>query len=224
MAVTPNLDAMAERGVCMQNAMTNQPLCCPSRPCLFTGMYATETGMWLLPPGVELNRDLPTLATVLRSNRYTTNYIGKWHLGPIARATRKGLGFVQPQDHGDFLDLWEASNVLELTSHPYEGAISDGDGKPMHFKGIYRVNYLTNLSVRFLKQRHKKSFLRVLSQLEPHFQNDANAFFPPKGYIKRYQNPFAPKDLRFFPGDWQAQLPGYYGDCKAIDESEGTVL
>ncbi|HET7099959.1 MAG TPA: sulfatase-like hydrolase/transferase, partial [Terriglobia bacterium] len=56
------------------------------------------------------------------------------------------------------------------------------------------------------------------------FQNDANAFVPPEGYIERYQNPFAPKDLRFFPGDWQAQLPGYYGDIKRIDESVGTVL
>jgi len=224
MGVTPNLDAMAERGVTMLNAVTNQPLCSPARACLFTGMYATETGMWKLPPGVELNRDLPTLASVLRGRGYTANYIGKWHLAPIDRANRKGLGFVEPQDRGGFLDLWQASNVIELTSHPYEGTIWDGDGKPMHYKDVYRVDYLTDLAVRFLKQRHEKPFLLVLSQLEPHFQNDANAFVPPKGYLERYQNPFAPKDLRFFPGDWQAQLPGYYGDIKRIDESVGTIM
>jgi arylsulfatase A-like enzyme len=224
MGVTPNLDAMAEHGVTMLNAVTNQPLCSPSRACLFTGRYATETGMWKLPPGVELNRDLPTLASVLRGHGYTANYIGKWHLGPLDRSTQKGLGFVEPQDRGGFLDLWQASNVIELTSHPYEGTIWDGDGKPMHFKDVYRVDYLTDLAVRFLKQRHEKPFLLVLSQLEPHFQNDANAFVPPKGYLERYQNPFAPKDLRIFPGDWQAQLPGYYGDIKRIDESVGTVL
>lgn len=224
MGVTPNLDAMAARGVTMQNAVTNQPLCSPSRACLFTGMYATQTGMWKLPPGVELNRSLPTLASMLRANGYTANYVGKWHLAPIDATTHKGLGFVEPQDRGGFLDVWEASNVLELTSHPYNGTIWDGDGKAMHFKDIYRVDYLTSLAVRFLKQRQEKPFLLVLSQLEPHFQNDANAFIPPKGYIERYQNPFAPKDLRFFPGDWQKQLPGYYGDVKAIDDSVGTVL
>jgi arylsulfatase A-like enzyme len=224
MGVTPNLDAMAERGVMMQNAVTNQPVCSPSRACLFTGRYATETGMWKLPPGPELKRDLPTLASVMRGHGYSANYIGKWHLGPLDRAMQKGLGFVEPQDRGGFLDLWQASNVIELTSHPYEGTIWDGDGKPMHFKDVYRVDYLTDLAVGFLKQRHEKPFLLVLSQLEPHFQNDANAFVPPKGYIKRYQNPFAPKDLRFFPGDWQAQLPGYYGDIKRIDESVGTVM
>jgi arylsulfatase A-like enzyme len=150
MGVTPNLDGMAQRGVCMQNAVTNQPLCSPSRACLFTGMYATQTGMWKLPPGVELNRELPTLASILRSNGYSANYIGKWHLAPIDRAAHNTLGFVQPQDRGGFLDLWQASNVLELTSHPYQGTIWDGEGKEMHFKDTYRVNYLTDLAVRFL--------------------------------------------------------------------------
>ena len=222
MGVTPNLDAMAERGVCMQNAVTNQPLCSPSRACLFTGQYATQTGVWKLGPG--LRPDAVTLATVLAGQGYTTNYIGKWHLAPNSHSEPASHGYVPPEYRGGFKDLWEASNELELTSHPYEGTIWDGEGKPMQFKGIYRVNYLTDLAVRFLKQRHEKPFLLVLSQLEPHFQNDANAFLPPKGYIERYQNPFAPRDLRFFPGDWQAQLPGYYGDCKSIDESVGAVM
>lgn len=222
MGVTPNIDAMAERGVCMQNAVTNQPLCAPSRSCLFTGQYATQTGVWKNGPG--LRPGTVTLATVLRAQGYTANYIGKWHLAPNSGRQPKSLGYVPTEYRGGFLDLWQASNVLELTSHPYEGTIWDGDGKPMHYQGIYRVNYLTDLAVHFLKQQHKKPFLLVVSQLEPHQQNDANAFIPPKGYIKRHQNPFAPEDLRFFPGDWQAQLPGYYGDVKSVDESVGTIL
>lgn len=222
MGVTPNLDAMAHRGVCMQNAVTNQPLCSPSRACLFTGQYATQTGVWKLGPG--LRPDAVTLATILRGEGYTTNYIGKWHLAPNFHNKPESHGAVPPEYRGGFKDLWQASNELELTSHPYEGTIWDGDGKPMPFKDIYRVNYLTNLAVQFLKQRHEKPFLLVVSQLEPHFQNDANAFLPPKGYIERYQNPFVPRDLRFFPGDWQAQLPGYYGDVKSIDGSVGTIL
>lgn len=222
MGVTPNIDAMAERGVCMQNAVTNQPLCAPSRSCLFTGQYATQTGVWHNGPG--LRPDAVTLATVLRSHGYTANYIGKWHLAPNYYSKPATFGYVPAEYRGGFLDLWEASNVLEFTSHPYEGTIWDQDGKPMKYKGIYRVNYLTDLAVRFLKQRHEKPFLLVVSQLEPHQQNDANAFVPPKGYIKHHPNPYAPEDLRFFPGDWQAQLPGYYGDCESIDESVGTIL
>ncbi|HZT70706.1 MAG TPA: sulfatase-like hydrolase/transferase [Terriglobia bacterium] len=222
MSVTPNLDAMAERGVCMQNAVTNQPLCSPSRACLFTGQYATQTGVWKLGPG--LRPDAVTLATILRSEGYTANYIGKWHLAPNSHDEPASHGYVPPEYRGGFRDLWQASNELELTSHPYEGTIWDGDGKPMHFKDVYRVDYLTGLAVDFLKQRHTRPFFLVISQLEPHFQNDANAFIPPKGYAERFQNPFVPQDLRFFPGDWQAQLPGYYGDVKSIDESVGTIL
>ncbi|MEO6965404.1 MAG: sulfatase-like hydrolase/transferase, partial [Acidobacteriaceae bacterium] len=119
---TPNLDKIVQRGVAFTGAVTNQPLCSPSRACMMTGRYATETGMWKLPPPTELNRDLPTLATVLRSNGYTTNFIGKWHLAPGGDGN---AGFVSPEYRGGFLDFWEGANVLEWTSHPYEGTIWD---------------------------------------------------------------------------------------------------
>jgi arylsulfatase A-like enzyme len=221
MGVTPNLDQIARRGVAFQNAVTNQPLCSPSRACLFTGQYATETGVWTLGPG--LRPGATTLATILRGEGYTANYIGKWHLAPNSRQNPASHGYVPPEYRGGFDDLWLGSNELELTSHPYEGTIWDGGGKPMHFKDIYRVDYLTGLAANFLRQPHSKPFFLVVSQLEPHFQNDANAFIPPREYATRYVNPFAPQDLRFFPGDWQAQLPGYYGDVKRIDDSVGTL-
>jgi arylsulfatase A-like enzyme len=43
---TPNLDAMASRGKNFTHAVTNQPVCAPSRSVLFTSRYATETGVW----------------------------------------------------------------------------------------------------------------------------------------------------------------------------------
>src|SRR5205085_9282151 len=52
--LTPNLDAMAREGTNFLNAITNQPVCAPSRACLFTGQYATRSGVWRngipLPP------------------------------------------------------------------------------------------------------------------------------------------------------------------------------
>jgi arylsulfatase A-like enzyme len=221
--MTPNLDHLARNGVAFRNAVTNQPLCSPARACLFTGQYATQAGVWKL--GFGLPRGTPTLAGTLRDAGYTANYIGKWHLAPSNAQAGQDLGPVAPQERGGFLDLWEASNIIELTSHPYEGTLWDGDGKPMHFKDIYRVDYLTDRAVRFLKQPQEKPFFLVVSQLEPHFQNDENAFIAPKGYAERYKSHFVPRDLRpFADGDWQAQLPGYYGDIQKIDESVGAIL
>ncbi|HTZ74285.1 MAG TPA: sulfatase-like hydrolase/transferase [Candidatus Aquilonibacter sp.] len=222
MGITPNLDSIAQRGVAFRNCVTNQPLCCPSRSSLFTGQYPSQTGVW--KNGFGLRTDATTIAKALRAEGYSTNYIGKWHLAPTVGVPQPFHGFVPLEYRGGFDDLWQASNELELTSHPYEGTIWDGDGTPMPFNGIYRVDYLTQLAVKFLKQPQSKPFFLVVSQLEPHFQNDANAFLPPKEYETKYVNPFAPADLKFFPGDWQAQLPGYYGDCKRIDDCVGTLL
>ncbi|MBU6410285.1 MAG: sulfatase-like hydrolase/transferase [Verrucomicrobiota bacterium] len=229
MAFTPNLDAMLRRGTSFQNAFTNQPLCSPARSCLFTGQYATKTGVWTLvgPPNIPgLSPDAITLATELRKAGYSTNYIGKWHLAPRRPITKpfSWLGYVPPEERGGFLDLWQASNVLELTSHPYHGTIWDGQGNAMDYKDIYRVDYLTELAVRFLRRKQDKPFLLVLSQLEPHQQNDLNGFGPPKGYGEKFRNPYVPPDLRPFPGDWPYQLANYYGDCKSIDESMGRIF
>ena len=218
---TPNLDKIVQRGVAFTGAVTNQPLCSPSRACMMTGRYATETGMWKLPPPTELNRSLPTLATILRSNGYTANFIGKWHLAPGGDGH---AGAVAPEYRGGFLDFWEGANVLEWTSHPYEGTIWDGQGNPIHFKDQYRVDFLTDRAVQFLKRPQEKPFLLFISQLEPHFQNDEHRFVAPKGYAERFQNPFVPADLLHLPGDWQAQLPDYYGCIEKIDESVGTIL
>jgi arylsulfatase A-like enzyme len=223
MDFTPNLDAMLRRGTAFENAFTNQPLCSPARACLLTGQYATRTGVWKLTgPGIGLRPNAVTLATLLARTGYSANYIGKWHL--MAGANKADLGYVPPEQRGGFADLWQASNVLELTSHPYQGTMWDGTGNPMTFDGVYRVDYLTDLAVKFLRQKHDKPFFLVLSQLEPHQQNDLNGFAPPNGYDEKFRNPYVPPDLRPFPGDWPFQLANYYGDCKSIDESMGRIF
>jgi arylsulfatase A-like enzyme len=222
MDFTPNLDAMLRRGTAFENAFTNQPLCSPARSCLFTGQYATKTGVWKL--GFGLQPGATTLATLLRAQGYSTNYIGKWHLAPNSHENTDSHGYVPPEYRGGFNDLWQASNELEITSHPYQGTMWDGAGNPMHFDGTYRVDYLTDLAVKFLQQKQDKPFFLVLSQLEPHQQNDLNGFAPPKGYDEKFRNPYIPPDLQPFPGDWPFQSANYYGDCKSIDESMGRIF
>ena len=78
MGLTPNLDVMARRGALFAQAITNQPVCAPSRACLWTGQYPARHGVW--KNGIGIARDATTIATVLRQEGYTANYIGKWHL------------------------------------------------------------------------------------------------------------------------------------------------
>jgi arylsulfatase A-like enzyme len=67
---TPNLDAMAERGALFTHALTNQPVCSPSRSVMLTGRYATETGVW--HNAMPIDPSLSTLAGELR-RRFLAN-------------------------------------------------------------------------------------------------------------------------------------------------------
>lgn len=218
---TPNLDRLAADGVNFNHAVTNQPVCGPSRAVMLTGCYATEAGVWR--NGLALRKDLPTLATELRKAGYSANYIGKWHLAIESKDEGGGVGPVAPEDRAGFLDHWEVANALEHTSQPYEGTIWDRDGKPIEFKDQYRVDFLTDRAERFLRQKHDKPFLLVVSQLEPHQQNDLGRMVGPKGAAEAYRNAFVPEDLRPHPGDWQKQLPDYYAACERIDASVGRL-
>jgi arylsulfatase A-like enzyme len=220
--LTPNLDSVAARGTRFATAVTNQPVCSPSRSVMLTGRYATETGVW--HNARQIDPSLPTLASVLRENGYTANFIGKWHLAPGSEAEGGGRAQVKPEFRAGFLDHWEGANEYEWTTHPYEGSIWDGDGNEIKFKDQYRVEFLTDRVVKFLEQEHEKPFVLFVSQLEPHFQNDVKHFVGPNGSKDKFANPFAPHDLRDKPGDWQAELPDYYGCIASIDDSVGRIL
>jgi len=59
-AVTPNVDALARRGMLYRNVWSNAPVCAPARTTIITGMYPTSLGaehmrsMVAMPPGTEL--------------------------------------------------------------------------------------------------------------------------------------------------------------------------
>ncbi|SRR5579883_630713 len=220
--LTPNLDAISARGTRFATAVTNQPVCSPSRSVMLTGRYATETGVWSNARAIDSS--LPTLASVLRQNGYTANFIGKWHLAPGTAEEGGGHGQVKPEFRAGFLDYWEGANEYEWTTHPYEGTIWDGDGNPITFKNQYRVDFLTDRVVKFLQKDHDKPFLLFVSQLEPHFQNDVKHFVGPNGSKDKFANPFVPHDLSGKLGDWQGELPDYYGCIAAIDQSVGRIL
>jgi arylsulfatase A-like enzyme len=171
-----------------------------------------------------MNQTLPTLASELHKAGYSTNLIGKWHLAPSTEAAGGGTGFVKPEWRGGFMDLFEGSNALEHTTHPYEGTIYDGAGKEITYKDEYRVDFITDRAERFLRQKQDRPFFLFLSQLEPHQQNDMqNRIIGPNGSTDRFMNSYVPPDLRNLPGNWQQELPDYYGACEAIDSSVGRV-
>ncbi|HEV2323321.1 MAG TPA: sulfatase-like hydrolase/transferase [Terracidiphilus sp.] len=251
-ARTPHLDKLASRGVNFRQCVANQPLCSPSRASFLTSRYATEAGMWKL--GLELDHSLPTIATELRRNGYGTHFMGKWHISQVNLPDgKKQLGWIAPgPSRAGFDDLWEGANVIELISHPYAGHYWADDGTDIGFSNEYRVDFIANRGVKFIEQKHDKPWLLFLSQLEPHHQNDIDAFVPPLRYaddfswrvyrsqlsadqqkqleamahpqMADYSDPYIPHDLRNLPGNWRSRIPGYYGCVQAIDDCVGSLV
>lgn len=103
-AATPNLDALAARGV-MFTQFRASPLCSPSRAMLLTGMDNHLTGVATIPevlppeqkgqPGytMALEDGVLTLADHLRASGYRTLMSGKWHLGETADEMPQAHGF-----------------------------------------------------------------------------------------------------------------------------------
>ena len=93
---SPNLDALAARGVRFANNFCTAPQCCPSRAALYTGRYAHSNGMFGLahaPFNWRLHSDEIHLARYLRDAGYATAQIGVQHVTAQMSDAVQGLGF-----------------------------------------------------------------------------------------------------------------------------------
>ena len=217
MGITPNLDQMAKEGVLFENAMTCQPVCGPARSCIQTGKYATETGCFR--NGIHLPEDEKTIAHRLAEAGYEVGYIGKWHLAstrtkPVPAARR-----------GGYADFWLASDVLEFTSHSYDGHMFDREDQRVEFaRDRYRVDCQTDFLLDYVKSRDgRKPFFVYCSFIEPHHQNDHRHFEGPRGSKERFGKFDVPGDLAGTKGDWRREMPDYLGCCASLDENLGRL-
>lgn len=81
---TPNIDQLAESGLCFTDAHAGGAVSIPSRYGLMTGRYffraeKKEAYLGYLSPLIEQERE--TIGTLMQKSGYTTACIGKWHLG-----------------------------------------------------------------------------------------------------------------------------------------------
>ena len=76
LAITPNIDQLANRGVLFENAYSTAPVCAPARSCLVSGVYATSLGTQNLRSDFQIPDYIRTLPHILRDNGYycSNNY------------------------------------------------------------------------------------------------------------------------------------------------------
>jgi arylsulfatase len=117
---TPNIDALARRGMIFRAAHCESPVCMPSRASLVSGTYPSEHGLLDNIPSPATSGGLsPTAPNFVRSLRdagYRTAEIGKMHL---ATAGADGLAAIGFDDIAEEFDKFEYC-LEQSGEHAYE--------------------------------------------------------------------------------------------------------
>ncbi len=220
--VTPCLDVLAEDGVCFEQAYSPQPVCGPCRAMFQTGLWAAQLGCFrnnlALPEGVK------TLADYFEEAGYETAYVGKWHLASSGALDQKPavdytVTAIPPERRGGYRGFWRAADVLEFTSHGYDGYVFDEHMNKRAFTG-YRADCITDFALEFLDAYDgKRPFFLTVSHIEPHHQNDAGHYQGPIGSKERFANFTLPPDLAALGGNAAEEYPDYLGCCRRLDDN-----
>ena len=85
----PNIESLAESGMCFTNANTPSSLCAPNRYCILSGNYVWRgtqpMGMWKpIGNGSQFRPEQRSIAALLQQDGYQTAMFGKVHLGSHA--------------------------------------------------------------------------------------------------------------------------------------------
>lgn len=220
--ITPNLDRMAAEGVRFEHAFTCQPVCGPARAVLQTGKWATEVGCFR--NDIALPTDEVTIADLFHEAGYETAYIGKWHLASTGKEHNYKTRAIPPERRGGYRDHWLAADVLEFTSHGYDGHMFDADMNRVDFTG-YRADCQTDFVLDYLRECDgERPFFFMTSYIEPHHQNDRNRYEGPDGSKERWADYEVPGDLVGTEGNWRENYPDYLGCCHSLDENLGRVM
>ena len=187
--LTPNIDALANRGVAFTNAHCPSPLCNPSRSAILTGRAPHRSGVysndhWWRPT----QQDVVTLPEHLRANGYTTACAGK-----VFHHTD---GFNPPDQWDEILpmiwdDPWDRVNYRWVKDepvpdwHPMNGLepyFHETDWGPIakpwsEWGDVQAIEWAS----RFLDRDHEKPFFLAVGTFRPHIP-----WYAPPRYFDRY--------------------------------------
>ena len=150
---------LAARGVTFRQAFVVNPLCCPSRTSILTGLYSHSTGVYRQAPPFgrfEAFDDRSTLATWLDDAGYRTGMVGKYVDGGQSMLLD---GYVPPG-----WDSWFA-----FVRSAYGDFAMSRDGEIERFgAGTYSTDLLADDALRFLEDAGEDPFFLVFAPVAPH--------------------------------------------------------
>ncbi|MEE4217824.1 MAG: sulfatase [Xanthomonadales bacterium] len=240
--ITPNIDALAERGTAFTNAFTQYPVCGPSRASLFAGLLPGTLGFTSQPRDPEVTEAAQELGTPLlhsyfAQNGYKTMAVGKLlhrHIPQGSVDESGGRGDWDRLEDGERLN-WDTDRTMtDWGVYPYpEEEMSD----PM----------AAGWAVERLREEHDRPFMLMVGFLRPHVP-----WYVPQRWFDAMGDageltlpPYKPDDLEDVPdyavatniaqgyprtewaieaGQWNNIVHAYLASVHFVDHYVGQVL
>jgi len=195
---TPNLDALAKRGVRYTDFHTS-PLCSPTRAMFFSGTDNHIAGLGNMDelvapnqkgvPGYEgdMNHNVVSFASLLRDGGYHTYMAGKWHLGHEPDLLPHARGFER-----DFSMLeGEASYFADMvgvnSAQPVATYTEDGKYVTELPKDFYATEAYVDKMMGYIESNRKdgKPFFAYLAHVAPHAP-----YHLPDDWLRKYERQY----------------------------------
>jgi choline-sulfatase len=237
---TPNLDALAARGVLFENAYCQAPVCVPSRMSFLTSQQPSQNRVW--GNGDYLPEDTTTFAHALGASGYETALIGRMHFNGVDQwhgFEKRLVGALSPQfPHIGY----------PLSPELFPGA-TNSSKKSVTIAGPGKTAYqaydedVTKATVEYLRSRKSgdRPFCAVAGFVLPHSpfvcpKEDWKYYYDrvsvprlPAGYVERLHP--AVKKWREARGvtdlndeEIRRGRAGYYGLVTQFDRQAGRIL
>ena len=199
---TPNIDALAARGIRATAGYVTAPQCSPSRAGLISGRYQQKFGLDTIPDD-PMPLEVTTIPERLKKAGYVSGMVGKWHLDPNAvslKWAREHVPNLKVNAGGRVnipqRQVRQFSALAQGFDECYQGemlnyfATFDLEGKSLDPHGTeidnpnYRLDVQTDAALAFLKRHHGQPFFLYLAYYGPHVPLEAT-----EKYLARFPGP-----------------------------------
>ena len=187
---TPNIDALAKKGILFKQHYSSAPVCAPARGSLMTGLHtghgAVRGNLEVQPEGQQpMPADTFTLAHMFKKAGYATGAFGKWGLGAPGSASEPlKMGF----------DRFYGFNCQRMAHHYYPYFLWSDNQREMLWGNFgletqeYAPDLIQEQALRFVETNKDHPFFLYYAMIQPHAEMVA-----PEKYMAKYRGKFLPE-------------------------------
>ncbi|MEK6476641.1 sulfatase-like hydrolase/transferase [Catalinimonas sp. 4WD22] len=218
---TPNMDALAKRGVRFTQFYSAAPVCSPSRAGLLTGKVPQRAGLPGNASSSEGHAGMPTeqvtIAEMLREAGYTTGHVGKWHLGYTPETMPNGQGFDYSFGHmGGCIDnyshffYWNGPNRHDLWQN----------GEEIFRDGQFFPDLMVKEASSFMEEHQEEPFFLYWAINTPHYPLQAE-----EKWREHYKDlPFPRREYAAFVSTTDEKIGELVSKVEELGLRENTII